>query len=291
MPDTLLAYVQNRVRLAEASGSQTREAEVTIPLVEITDSEQMEADRRREQRQRTERLASLGTLAAGIAHEINNPLHAISLCAEDALSLYAEAEGAGDNGLETSLQHILLEVERCRVTIRNLQRLSREETTEKWLTPLNDVVQHFMQLDDGDLSPAHPALVCELDETLPPVLINPTAIEQVLVNLVQNALDSTERDVQVILRTACTDGYVHLWVQDNGAGIAREQLSYIFDPFYSTRRQLGRAGLGLSIVHAILADHQATIEVNSALGDGTTIDIVFNPFHHEIAANEETTGG
>jgi two-component system NtrC family sensor kinase len=175
--------------------------------------------------------------------------------------------------MQAALQDIGHEAQRCGDIVRNLLRFAREEPTEKTLRDLNEVIQRVVHLSDHYLTNTSLAIRCDLSPHLPPVLINPTEIEQVLVNLLQNAADAGSEDVQVTIQTVSGQGGVHMIVQDNGAGIAAGQVGHIFDPFYSTRRQHGGTGLGLSIVYSIITAHQGTIQVDSTVGQGTTFRI------------------
>jgi signal transduction histidine kinase len=122
---------------------------------------------------------------------------------------------------------------------------------------------------------------------VPDVVLNVTEIGQVLVNLLQNAVDAAREEVQVTIRTQADETCVQLIVQDNGPGIAAEHMPHVFDPFYSTRRHEGGVGLGLSIVYAIVADHQGTIRIQTAPGQGTAFVITFPLAAEERYAHDE----
>jgi signal transduction histidine kinase len=243
----------------------------------------IEEERRREQLQRAERLASIGTLAAGIAHEMNNPLNTVMLSADHALSLLPPENLQIQDEIASALRDILQETERCSKIIRNILRFTRHETPHKDRQNLNDVVQRFVQLGPQYLSRPSLPLTYVPGDNLPPVMLNATEIEHVLANLVENALNTAD-DVHVTLCTEFDGVYVRLLVQDNGPGIRQEDIPYIFDPFYSTRRQRGGIGLGLSIVHAIVADHQGVIHVVSKPGQDTTFVLMFPPAGVEFAS-------
>lgn len=246
----------------------------------------VEEERRREQLQRAERLASIGTFAAGIAHEMNNPLQTVMLSADHALSLLPPEDPQSQDEIVSALRDILQETERCSAIIRNILCFTRNETTHKAPRNFNDIVRRFAQLAPQYLSRTSLPLTYILGDQIPPVRLNATEIEHVLANLVENALN-TAGDVHVTLCTEFDGAYVRLLVRDNGPGIRQEDIPYIFDPFYSTRRQRGGRGLGLSIVHAIVTDHQGVIHVISEPGQSTTFVLMFPPADESTQAYDQ----
>jgi signal transduction histidine kinase len=237
--------------------------------------EHIEENLRREQLQQAERLASIGTLATGVAHELNNPLNTIMLSAEYAQSLHDGQATTDPDDLESTLTDILYEARRCGAIVKNLLRLARNEPLQKEPNDLNEIVRHTVDLADHYFPQANMALHCDLAEHLPDVVLNATEIGQILVNLLQNALDAAAEEAQVTIRTRADQTSVRLIVQDSGPGIPAEHMPHIFDPFYSTRRHEGSIGLGLSIVYVIVTDHQGTIRIQSAPGQGTAFVITF----------------
>jgi signal transduction histidine kinase/PAS domain-containing protein len=237
--------------------------------------EHIEENLRRGHLQQAERLASIGTLATGVAHELNNPLNTIMLSAEYAQSLHNGQATTDPDDLESTLNDILYEAQRCGAIVKNLLRLARNEPLPKEPNDLNEMVRRTVDLAEHYFPQAHMTLHCDLAEPLPDVVLNATEIGQVLVNLLQNAVDAAGEEVQVTIRTRADRRAVRLIVQDNGPGIAAEHIPHIFDPFYSTRRHEGGMGLGLSIVYAIVTDHQGTIRLQTAPGQGTAFVIIF----------------
>jgi two-component system NtrC family sensor kinase len=216
---------------------------------------------------RAERLASLGTLAAGIAHEINNPIGAILLHAQNALLYEKSSEGK-----ETNLQEIVDQAERCGRIVKGVLQAAKQESRDRWLGDINVNVLRAKYLVQQEALDRGSTIDLRLND-LPEIQVNPTEIEQVVVNLLQNAIQSRDRGVHVVARTEATPRTVRLIVEDDGPGVPLEAREYIFDPFHTTRLQKGGSGLGLSIVHGIVDSHGGTIGVESPEGGGTRIVI------------------
>lgn len=216
---------------------------------------------------RTERLASLGTLAAGIAHEINNPMSAAWTAAETAKSVIDQPDKA--DIVEESLDAIGSAVQRCRVIIENVLRFSRRGSSQKTLADLNAVVRdavettaHFVQQHDSILN-------AEYARDLPQVLLNAVEIEQVLVNLIRNAVQSG-KGTEVSVSSGRVSDEVFVRIRDNGRGIPSEYLERVFDPFFTQFDSSDGTGLGLAISHGIVADHDGSIDIESQVGQGST---------------------
>ncbi len=215
---------------------------------------------------RSERLASLGTLAAGIAHEINNPLNAIMATAQYALRY-------DDANPKQSFETITREVQRAAQIIKNVLKFARDEATPKTAGQLNEVIRHAADLARLYISSPGLSIQLGLAQQLPPVRMNTTEMEQVLVNLISNAAEAAGGDVIVTLNSECVGDEIQLVVSDNGPGISPEIRSRIFDPFFSTNRRNGGCGLGLSITHSIIADHGGRITVEGRPDRGTNFVI------------------
>jgi two-component system, NtrC family, sensor kinase len=216
----------------------------------------------------SERLASIGTLAAGVAHEINNPVCAILLSAQVGLRTLGHP-GQGHNA-EELYRNIIVSAERCRKIVKSLLQFARRERAEKWEDDLNLVVQRAFTLTRGYAEHRGAAVHLDLANDLPKVVFSPIEIEQVLVNLIKNALEAGDEGLQVTIRTEYTSGGVRITVRDNGRGMTEDERRHLFDPFYTTRQDEGGMGLGLSTSHGIIADHKGAIRVESRPGEGTT---------------------
>jgi len=224
-----------------------------------------------ERARHAERLASMGTLAAGIAHEINNPVGGMLLAAQNAL-----AGMGGEDGpqlVERSLQRVVTNSKRCAEIIRSVLQFARQQPTEKWVADLSDALQQAVALTRSYASergavvrfqrPAEPA-------TAPH---NPVQMEQVFVNLIRNAIESRESGAEVDLLVEQAPDRIGITVEDNGRGLTDQERAHLFDPFFTTRRQAGGTGLGLSITHGIVEEHGGRIDVRSRPGEGTRITV------------------
>lgn len=223
----------------------------------------------------TERLASIGALAAGIAHEINNPIGAMLLAAQNALE--ASAEGADRASLQKELDRlgkkVITNAQRCGVIVRGVLQFARKHQSEKSPQDLNVLVHTSVELIRDSMHLESASIETILAPGLPLLHVNPVEVEQVIVNVVKNACESTKGEVRVTVRTLAHADGVRLIVSDNGRGIAEDQLRHIFDPFYTTRQVRGGTGLGLSIVHGIVTSYGGSIDVSSAPEQGTTVTI------------------
>jgi two-component system, NtrC family, sensor kinase len=218
-----------------------------------------------------ERLASIGLLAAGIAHEINNPVGSALLAAETALAI-KDSPGTGAH-LTACLQNIIASMDRCGRIVRTLMRYSRDEPLERQACNINDVAEQALDLVRPYAECHKTELVLELDRSMPLAPMNPLEIELVLVNLLRNAVEAGNDGVVVSIRTRRTPDGVRVAVSDIGRGMNEEQLAHVFDPLYTTRRQVGGSGLGMSIAYGIIQEHSGHMEVQSQLGKGTTVTI------------------
>lgn len=218
-----------------------------------------------------ERLACVGLLAAGIAHEINNPLGSAMLAAETALAI--KDSPAAAEQLAACLRNIVTSVDRCGRIVRTLLRYSREEPLERQACSINDVAEQSLDLARPYAERHCATLRMELDPDVPLALMNPLEIELVLVNLLRNAIEAGTGSETIAVRTERTKEGVRVAVSDNGCGMTDEQLAHVFDPLYTTRRHIGGSGLGMSIAYGIIQGHQGTMGVESRPGHGTTVTI------------------
>jgi PAS domain S-box-containing protein len=233
---------------------------------DITEQKQTEGALRR-----AERLASIGTMAAGIAHEINNPIAAALNAAEAAMRFKDDPDAK--HLLERCLDNVVRSAHRCRLIVENVLKFSRQEPTERSLADINSVVRDARVSALPHAERENATIELQLADDLPPVWINELEIEQVLTNLIDNASRSADGPIHVTARTARTKDGVRISVEDNGPGMTVEQRQRAFDPFYSTRQKQGGTGLGLSIAHGIVQSHGGKIEIAGELGQGTIVTV------------------
>ena len=217
-----------------------------------------------EQLRRSEKLASLGTLAAGVAHEINNPLTGILLYAS-----ILNSDKRLDPALLPDLERVISETQRCAGIVKNLLEFSRESLPEKEPTALDaildDVVTFFHKQPDF----SNIIIRKNYGSDLPQISVDPNQIRQVFMNLVINAGHAMPQggDLEISTYQSADGKYVCAGIKDTGDGIPEENLARIFDPFFTTKSE--GTGLGLSISYGIIENNGGKIEVKSRLGEGT----------------------
>ena len=222
---------------------------------------------------RVERLAGMGTLIAGVAHELNNPLSAILGFTQLLL-----AEPRSDEE-QDDLETIARESKRMARIVSDLKLVARDtqEATRLEGMDLNDVVRHVLRTREYSLSTGNIEVKTDLAEALPLIMGDRARIEQLLLNLVVNAEQALSIGSllphRLSLRTRATAQGCSLLVADNGPGIPRDQLERIFDPFFTTRAPGGGTGLGLALVQSIVNDHRGQIRVDSELGKGSSFRV------------------
>ncbi len=220
----------------------------------------------------SERLASLGTALAGIAHEINNPLSNISTSAE---LLREENETAGPRERHELIEQIVSQTDRATDIIRTVLDFTRETRFDRRATNLLEAVRGSLILVRGEM-PAHVAVNVDVPPDLE-VLADKTRLEQAFINLTTNAIDAMAdpgRPARIVVSArAAGEGDVEIVFRDTGAGIPRHLLDKVFDPFFTTK-DVGRGtGLGLYLTHQIVEQHGGTVRVESTVGDGTAVVI------------------
>lgn len=231
----------------------------------------VERSRFKEAARRDDRLRSIGTLAAGIAHEVNNPITAILLAAQSALDSI-DKHGATKQ-IRDRIEGIVADVERCTRIVESVQQFAKDGTAKKWSAGLDLVIDRAVDLARRTAEQNETRLHVDISEDLPRAIVNPGQMEQALFNLIRNAIQAGARGGKVSIRARYASGIVRIRIRDDGRGMTDEQKSRLFDPFYTTREREGGSGLGLSIAHGIIESHGGTIDVQSELGRGTTVTI------------------
>jgi two-component system NtrC family sensor kinase len=235
----------------------------------------------------TEKMASIGKMAAVLAHEINNPLSGILTYAKllrkwlDREESDRQKAGGGGVGVRRyqeicdALDLIASESRRCGELVRNLLTFSRATPMNLQATDLNQVIDRSLRLMQHQLDLASIQVQLQLDPALPLVLCDAAQIEQVLLALIVNAMDALPQGGNLWLTTSSSREHncVHIVVRDDGTGIAPEILAHLFEPFLTTKETGRGVGLGLAVSHSILERHNGSIEVQSEVGRGTTFTI------------------
>jgi two-component system, NtrC family, sensor kinase len=232
---------------------------------DVTQRERME-----EQMSQTEKLTSLGLLAAGVAHEVNTPLAVIS----NYIQMLAKQMPEGDPR-QTIIEKIVKQTFRASEIVNNLLNFSRTGVAEASDVDVNRVVEETLSLVAHPLKTSQIQIVKQLGETLPAVRGSANKLQQVFLNLFLNARDAMPSGGMLEIRTAAHNGSVEIEVADTGAGIPREDIHRIFDPFYTTKPTGRGTGLGLSVSYGIIKEHAGKIDVRSTPGKGTSFHVEF----------------
>lgn len=248
---------------AQSKHQEVLEAQVAARTRELEDS----LSRLR----RAERLASVGTLASGLAHQINNPIGSILNASEYAL--LCEHDDDVHSVWKGALLDAVEQSKRCGRIVRSMLQYSRGEATERWAEDLDVVLQRALNATRGYANARAAEIEVSGNGRPMPVAMNPIEMEQVLVNLINNAIESHPMGSSIRIRLASSEDTVSIDVEDDGRGIADEHQAQIFDPFYSTRVHEGGTGLGLSVAVGIVNEMGGTMTVVSESGVGTTVSI------------------
>jgi two-component system NtrC family sensor kinase len=217
----------------------------------------------------TEKMAAVGTLAAGVAHEVNNPLAGILTCLE---TIRAHPEDGATRDRYLALVHD--GIKRIEHTVSNLLDFSRRTSISLEPTSLNHSLRHVGELVQYQLQKKRVEIAFELSQVEPVVLADHFQMEQLFLNLVLNAIQAMPDGGKVTLRTRTSDGTVTAEVADTGVGIPNEIRDRIFDPFFSTREFSQGTGLGLAVSYNIVSSHGGRIEFESQVGKGTTFRVI-----------------
>jgi len=216
----------------------------------------------------TEKMSSLGRMAAGIAHEINNPLAGILLYSSNMVKKVPEL-----SPLKEGLDIIISETTRCKGIIQGLLEFSRDQEPQKVLTDVNAIVKKSLQILKNEFYIHHITVKQDLAENLIPVFLDGNQIEQVMVNILLNAIHAIGKNGNIIIKTSAKtlQGNLEIQISDTGCGITQDHIDKIFEPFFSTKAS--GTGLGLAVSYGIISNHQGDIKVESQPGQGSCFTI------------------
>jgi two-component system, NtrC family, sensor kinase len=217
----------------------------------------------------SERMASMGQLSAGVAHELNNPLGTVLIYSHMLLRQISE-----EDTTHTDLQMIVNEAMRCKKIVRSLLDFARESRVSKVPTDMGGIIEDIRDIMASRAEEEHVRLTATVEGNLPVMNIDGDQVKQLIINLVGNGIDAIEKPGgQVDVRARVWDEEVVIEVSDNGQGIAPENLSKLFTPFFTTK-ELGKGtGLGLAIAYGIIKMHSGDISAESEVGKGTTFTV------------------
>ncbi len=245
-------------------------------LRDVTEQKRLE-----QQLLRADRLASLGTLVAGIAHEINNPLGIIAGYSEALLERAGAPELCTNPDFEDFpeyLETINREIFRCKDILKSLLEFARPSSSTMRIIDINELIKEVVLLVNYRAKRSNHQLILELGDDLPDVYADPGAMRQVFMNIIMNSFYFMDRNGKISIRTEALEGdadnpMIEVSIADNGKGISKDVIERIFDPFFTTKPVGEGTGLGLSICHRIVTEHNGFLEVESEIGKGTTFII------------------
>ncbi len=246
-------------------------ARLALAFNAMTDELRKNRDRERELVRR-EKLSSLGRLAAGVAHDVRNPLHSIGLTLQNLEDVCRPAEVERVSVFERAIGLIRREIKRLDGLVAHFLSFARNEASEKSSVRLADLVRDTAQLVAKEADRREITVVVDAEPTLDPIEAVPAALRSALLNLVLNAFEATPPGGSVTLRVTSRPGAQAIAVADTGRGIGQEDRERVFDFGYTTRD--GGHGLGLAMVHhTVVEEHAGRIHLDSTLGKGTTVTI------------------
>jgi two-component system, NtrC family, sensor kinase len=258
---------------------------ITRTMIKTIKKRDEQAENLNRQLMQAGKLASLGELSAGVAHEINNPLAIILTENQVIRDFIEETEGLDDafkKELEESLSQIDTQVQRCNLITHNLLRFARRTGSRVEMVNLNSFLKEVVQLMEGKAKGMGVHFNINLEKDLNPIRSDPSQLQQVLLNLITNAIDAHEGKpygtISISTRSDFERQGVNIIVADTGSGIPPENLERIFDPFFTTKPVGKGTGLGLSISHSIIKQLGGDISVQSETGKGAQFSL-FLPFN------------
>jgi signal transduction histidine kinase len=236
-----------------------------IERVQLIESQQTQFDHLATQ---MEKMSSLGRMAAGIAHEINNPLAGILLYSSNMSKKVPQG-----SPLEEGLRIIIKETQRCKSIIQGLLEFARDRKPQKVPANINDIMKNALGIVENEFHLRHVGLERELAEDMVKTLLDENQIEQVFINLLLNAVHAVEENGNVTVQSSVDSLHnkIQVEISDNGCGIAADDIKKIFEPFYSTK--VKGTGLGLAVSYGIVKNHQGDILVYSVPGEITRFTI------------------
>ncbi len=263
-----------------------RPTDETGTLIDAVNTMSEELSHREEQLVQSKKLASLGILTAGVAHELTNPLNNISMIAQTYAEVYDQL---GKEQRIEFMNKVDAETERIREIVKNLLDFAKPQKADLRPADINETVQTAIKFLQNMIDISNVELSQSMAEGLPPVFIDRHQIQQVLVNLITNAVQAMTQGGFLFVGTRYRReaGIVEITIKDSGKGIPPEYVPHIFDPFFSTKGD-GGTGLGLSVSYGIIKNHHGDIRVESKVGVGTTFTMELPLYQGKEQTDEQT---
>jgi len=254
---------------------------LTRHVVKVIRRRDEEAHQLSKQLMEAGKMASVGELSAGVAHEINNPLAIILTERQIVMDLMDQTPVLDENLREQfkdSLEQIDVQVNRCKRITHNLLRFSRRTKSVIETVDVNDFLEEVVELMEREAGSSGIKFITSLDEHLKPILSDPSQLQQVFLNLITNAVDAHDGkpygSISIATRSDDKNKKVKVVFADTGSGISKENLDKIFDPFFTTKPVGKGTGLGLSICYSIIQRLGGSISVKSVVGEGTEFTLI-----------------
>jgi signal transduction histidine kinase len=248
-------------------------------VIRVINTMSEELRNREEELVQSKKLASLGILTAGVTHELTNPVNNISMIAQTYIELY---DTLSKQERIEFMKKVEGETERIETIIKSLLDFSKPKESNLKKTDINAVIQNTLKLVQNMLNVSNIETVLRLEKRASAVFVDEPQIQQVLVNLIVNAIQAmpSRGELSIETRNSVRGDSVEIVVRDTGKGIPPEFLPHIFDPFFSTKGVEG-TGLGLSVSYGIIKNHKGNIRVESKIGVGTTFTIELPAYKEE----------
>ena len=231
------------------------------------------------------KMTTLGVMAAGIAHEINQPLNVIQVCADFFLKMLKRGQPIKDEDLKSMADDIVANVERAAGVIKHVRDFARQSDVVKSKVNINDPIQDVFKVLGHQLKVHEIEVELDLDLNVPNIMAEHNRLEQVFINLVTNAIDAMDEksdqpengamQKKLTIKSFADNGRVSVNVSDTGVGMSEEVKNKILEPFFTTKKIGKGTGLGVSISYGIIKDYEGTIEIESEVGKGTTFKLSF----------------
>jgi PAS domain S-box-containing protein len=231
------------------------------------------------------KMTTLGVMAAGMAHEINQPLNVIQVCADFFLKMLNRGARIEDDDMRSMANDIVSNVERATGVIKHVRDFARQSEPVRSRVNLNDPIQDVFKVLGHQLKVHEIDVTLDLESDLPEVMAEHNRLEQVFINLVSNAIDAmdeknnqpdyTDKRKQLRIKSILENKLVTVYVSDTGTGMSKEVQAKLFEPFFTTKKVGKGTGLGVSISYGIVKDYDGDIEIESEVGKGTTFKLTF----------------
>ncbi len=260
-------------RMTENIKTSRSELEKTVETLKATQHQLIQS----------EKLSGIGEFVAGVAHELNNPLTSVMGFAE----LLQQADLPEQN--RRYLDVIFKSAKRCQKIVQSLLSFARRHAPERKVVGLNEIVESAVEILQYQMRTSNIEVLSQLDPHLPATEVDPHQMQQVFLNIINNArqaIEGYQPSGWLRITTESSDGRVRVIFQDNGPGIAPENLKKIFNPFFTTKEVGKGTGLGLSLCYGIVSEHGGTITPHSKVGEGTTF-VIDLPVASEVAGAVE----